>query len=311
MKIAVTGASGFVGRELLTRLQQAGHDVVPIVRRKTGLSNEVIAGDLECADVSALADGLHGVDGIAHLAALTHVRGHPADAQQSFQRVNVQGTQRLLNAATAAGIKRVVYMSSIKVNGEETRFDHRFSGHDTPSPEDDYGRTKYEAELLIADEAVTAGLQTVILRPPMVYGRGVAGNFGRLVSAVQQGVPLPFRLVNNRRSLISVCNLADATICALTSAKAAGMILPVSDGKDYSTRALVEAIGFAVGRQARLFPVPVSALKLAGRLLGRGDEVRRIVGNLQIDNDAACAALGWTPQDNLQPALTRMLRPPR
>lgn len=311
MKIAVTGATGFVGRELLTRLQQAGHKVVPIVRRKTGFSNEVIAGGLETADISALADGMHGVDAIAHLAALTHVRGHPANAQQAFQRVNVQGTQRLLHAAAAAGIKRVVYMSSIKVNGEETCFDHRFSGHDTPAPEDDYGRTKYDAELLIANEAVGAGIQTVILRPPMVYGSGVAGNFGRLVSAIQRGIPLPFRLVNNRRSLISVCNLADATICALTRADAAGMVLTVSDGEDFSTPALVEAIGFAVGRPARLIPVPVAALKLAGQLLGRGDEIRRIVGNLQIDNEAACVALGWTPQDHLQPALMRMLRPPK
>lgn len=309
MKIAVTGATGFVGRELLTRLQHAGHDVVPIVRRKTGMSNEIIAGGLECADVPALAVGLNGVDAIAHLAALTHVREHPGDAQQAFQRVNVQGTQRLLDAASAAGIRRVVYMSSIKVNGEETHLDHRFSIHDTPDPEDDYGRTKYAAELLIAAGAHAAGMETVILRPPMVYGSGVAGNFGRLVSAVQRGIPLPFKSVNNRRSLISVRNLADATICALTSADADGMVLPISDGEDFSTPALVEAIGVAVGRRARLIPVPVTALELAGRLFGRGEEVRRIVGNLRIDNEAARIALGWTPQDHLQPALLRMLRP--
>lgn len=311
MRIAVTGATGFVGRELAARLTEAGHDVVPIVRRASGLRHELVAGPLETADASALARSLRGVEAVAHLAALTHVQGRAGDTAEAFRRVNVEGTQRLVDAVAAAQIKRLVYMSSIKVNGEETRAGQRFSGTDTPAPEDDYGRTKHQAELLIGSATRAAEFQTVILRPPMIYGAGVAGNFGRLVAAVRRGVPLPLRLVKNLRSLISVHNLADATIAALTRPDVHGAVLTLSDGEDVSTPALVEAIGAATGRRARLVPVPVAALTLAGRLAGRSDEIRRIVGNLQVDDRAARVALGWTPQDQLAPALVRMLAPDR
>lgn len=306
MKIAITGATGFVGRELCHHLREAGHIVVPIVRRTIGLPNEVVAGPLEGANPAMLANGLREVDAVAHLAALTHIR---EDCRQAFHQVNVDGTRRLLDAIDAAGVGRVVYMSSIKVNGEETQPGERFCGTDIPAPEDEYGRTKHEAERLIATAVRAAARHAVILRPPMVYGSGVAGNFGRLVAAVRRGVPLPFGGVDNRRSLISVRNLVDATAIALTRSDAGGSVLTLCDGEDVSTPDLIEAIGQAVGRRPRLIPLPTGILKFAGRLTGHSDDVRRMIGNLQVDNEAARIALNWAPRDQLCPALRRMLVP--
>lgn len=303
MRIALTGATGFVGRTLKQRLEKAGHAVVSIVRRDTGDPGDVAVGPLEESNAGVLTTALSGVDAVAHLAALTHVTGNPQNARQAFQRVNVEATRRLLRAACDAKVARFVYMSSIKVNGEETRPGQHFSGADAPSPEDDYGCTKYQAEQLVR----SASIESVILRPPMVYGADVAGNFARLVSAVRRGVPLPLGCIDNRRSLISVDNLADATMCALTHDGAVGAVVTLSDGEDCSTATLVRAIGDAIGRPARILPVPVAALTLTARMTGRTTIVRRIVGNLQVDNSEARTRLNWTPHDRLETALLRML----
>lgn len=307
MKIAITGASGFVGGELLRTAEEAGHCVVPIVRSGTGRRGEFVAGNLESAEVAALTNALDGVDAVVHLAARTHVMRDHGDVLATYRRINVEATARLMQAVAAAGVRRVVYMSSIKVNGEETQSGERFSGSDVPQPEDDYGRTKYEAEQLVAIEGDRAGFETTILRPPMIYGRGVAGNFERLVTAVTKGIPLPFGLIDNRRSLISVRNLADATLRAAEVPGAGGAVLTLCDGEDVSTRTLVQAIGRAVGRPARLLPVPPFALKLAGRLAGRGAEARRLLGNLQVDTAAARRELGWMPTEQLEQVLPGML----
>lgn len=307
MKIAVTGASGFVGGELLRRAAEAGHSVMPIVRSETGRRGEFVTGNLENADVAALADALRGVDTVVHLAARTHVMRDHGDALATYRRINVEATARLMQAVAATGVKRVVYMSSIKVNGEETPPGVRFSGSDLPQPADDYGRTKYEAEQLVAIEGDRSGFETTILRPPMIYGQAVGGNFGRLVSAVARGIPLPFGLIDNRRSLISVRNLADATLRAAEAANAGGAVLTLCDGEDVSTRTLVKAIGRATGRPARIVPVPPPALKLIGHAAGHGATVRRLLGNLQVDTSAARRVLGWMPTEQLEQALLRML----
>jgi nucleoside-diphosphate-sugar epimerase len=306
MKIAITGATGFVGRELARQAEAAGHVVVPIVRGATHRCGEIITGNLETADITALARGLTGVDAVVHLAARTHVLRDHGDMMTQYHHINVTATDRLLQAITAAGVKRLIFMSSIKVNGEETRPGNRFSGNDLPQPLDDYGRTKHEAEQLICAVASRTGLQTVVLRPPMIYGPCVGGNFARLLAAVRRGMPLPFGRINNRRSLISVRNLADATMLALTASDVNGAVLTLCDGEDVSTRRLVEAIGQAIGRRARLLPVPPTALKMAGLVTGRGEEVRRLLGNLQVDSAAAREQLGWTPVEQLETALTRM-----
>ncbi|MEG3092923.1 NAD-dependent epimerase/dehydratase family protein [Sphingomonas sp. PB1R3] len=306
MKIALTGATGFVGRTLAQCLVDAGHDVVRIVRNETGNPGDIVIGPLETSDIAALSVRLRGVNALAHLAALTHAAPDLPDPRSAFYRVNVEGTRRLLAAATDTGISRFVYMSSIKVNGEETPSGKRYSGQDAPEPEDDYGRTKYEAEQLIR----AAEIESVVLRPPMVYGADVAGNFARLVAAVRRGYPLPLGCIDNRRSLISVDNLAEATMLALTRPEARGAVLTLSDGEDCSTAMLVRKIGDAIGRPARLVPVSLGVLRLAGRLTGQGAAVRRIVGNLQVDNDEACARLGWVPRDRLETALLRMLASP-
>jgi nucleoside-diphosphate-sugar epimerase len=269
------------------------------------MAGELVVGALEDADRGTLTKALRGVDAVAHLAALTHVSLRGEEARHAFERVNVEGTRLLLEAASNAGVQRFVQMSSVKVNGEETRPGERFAGVDTPAPEDDYGRTKHAAEMLVR----ASGIESVILRPPMVYGADVAGNFARLVAAVRRGVPLPFGAIDNRRSLISVDNLSHATLAALTHPDAAGAVVTLSDDDDRSTAALVRAIGMAIGRPARLVPVPVKMLRFLGGITGRQGAVRRLVGNLQVDNNAARAALDWTPRDRLESALRRMLAP--
>jgi nucleoside-diphosphate-sugar epimerase len=306
MKVGITGATGFVGRELTRQAEAAGYVVVPIVRRATGRRGEIITGDLEMADVTALARGLMGVDAVVHLAARTHVLRDHSDMLAQYRRINVAATDCLLQAITAAGVKRLIFMSSIKVNGEETYPGHRFSGNDLAQPQDEYGRTKHEAEKLIGAVACRTGLRTVVLRPPMIYGPGVGGNFARLVTAVRRGIPLPFGRIDNRRSLISVRNLSDATMLALTASDVNGTVLTLCDGEDVSTRSLVETIGKAIGRRARLLPVPPKVLKMMGLLTGRSEEVRRLVGDLQVDAAAAREKLGWTPGEQLETALTRM-----
>lgn len=311
MRIAITGATGFVGRELTSHLKKMGHFVVPVVRQSSGLEAELVIGPLERIDVVQVATSLKDVDAVAHLAARTHVLRENGEVASNYRRVNVIGTERLLQAVTAAQVRRFVYMSSIKVNGEETLPDQKFSGDDVAAPEDDYGRTKFEAESVIRSVTTRSDLEAVILRPPLVYGAHVQGNFGRLVAAVRRGIPLPLKSIDNRRSLISVFNLADATAQALLMPRTGSVTLTLSDGEDVSTRLLVESIGNAIGRSPRLFSVPPKVLRKIGQLVGRGDEVRRLVSNLQVDCSAARRVLDWSPQEELGPALCRMLNEER
>lgn len=308
MKVAITGANGFVGRELIQMFQHDGVEVFPIVRRESGLPNEIVSGNLEATDIERLSYRLEGINAVVHLAARTHVMKTETDALEKYTRTNVEGTRRLLAAVTNSAVERFVFMSSIKVNGERTYPGQIFSGNDDPRPEDDYGNTKRVAEDIIRDIAVRTGLRTAILRPPMVYGLGVGGNFARLVTAVRRGLPLPFGMIDNRRSLISVRNLCEATVKATTISNLGNLVLTLSDGKDVSTRHLVRSIGMAVSRPARLVPVPSSLLYALGLFSGRQNEVRRIIGNLQVDTMTAQHALGWIPSETLDTGLQRIFR---
>jgi nucleoside-diphosphate-sugar epimerase len=211
----------------------------------------------------------------------------------------------LAQQAAEAGVKRFIFISSIKVNGESTRPGHPFTEADTPNPQDAYGVSKHEAEQGLRQIAAATGMELVIIRPPLVYGPGVKANFANLMRAIQRRWPLPLGDIPNQRSLVALDNLVDFIITCITHPNAANQTFLVSDCQDLSTTELVRAMARAAGVPARLLPVPVWALELAGRLVGKGDAVQRLCGNLQIDSSKARHRLGWEPKISLQEGLRR------
>lgn len=291
----VTGASGFVGAALLPALRARGHAVRAAARREIGCDadEQVRVGDL--GPETDWREALAGVDAVVHLAARVHVMHDTStDPLAEFRRSNVEGTAALARAAAASGAKRLVFVSSIKVNGEAT--DGRpFTERDAPDPKDPYGQSKAEAEKALAGVAGETGLEVVVLRPPLVYGPGVRANFLRLLRLADRGVPLPFGAVDNRRSMVFVGNLADAIVRCVEHPAAAGRTFLVSDGEDLSTADLIRRLARALGKRASLVPVPPALMRTAARLLGRGAEADRLLGSLRIDSSALRESLGWRP----------------
>lgn len=213
-------------------------------------------------------------------------------ALDAYRTVNVAGTEKLARDAAAAGVRRLAFLSSIKVNGERTT-DGPFTEDDMPRPEDAYGISKWEAEQSLWKIAADTGLEVVVLRAPLVYGSGVKGNFLRLMNLIARGCPLPLASVHNKRSLVYLGNLVDVLIAAAQAPAAAGHTYLVSDGEDMSTPALIRGIAKALDVPPRLFPVPVPLLRAGGALLGRGGEAARLTGSLQIDSSKIRRELGW------------------
>jgi nucleoside-diphosphate-sugar epimerase len=292
--VLVTGATGFVGTPLCAGLAAAGYRV----RRALRASQAAAPDDSIVGDIGPDTDwreALAGVDAVVHLAARTHVLHDTADDPlAAYRRINVEGTQRLATAALRAGVRHFVFMSSIKVNGEATR-DAPFRAADPPRPEDAYGNTKREAEEVLRTLAAPGGLQLTILRPPLVYGPGVKGNFLRLMKLVARGVPLPLGSIENRRSLVYVGNLNDLVLACLRSPHAAGQTFLVSDGVDLSTPELVRALATALGVRPRLVPFPPRLLELVAAVLRRSDELKRLTGSLEVDANPNLERLGWRP----------------
>ena len=306
MPIAVvTGATGFVGAHLIPALRGAGWTVRAAVRSAGGslpaAVEPVVVGDL--TDAPDLREALAGVDAVIHLAGRAHVmRETAADVEGAFRRANVEATRHLAERAAAAGVRRFVFLSSVKVNGERTG-DRPFTEADAPAPEDAYGRSKWRAEQALHAIAAATGLEVAVIRPPLVYGPGVRANFLRLLRLVERGVPLPLGSVCNRRSLVGVWNLCDLIVACAALPAAAGETFLVSDQQDLSTPALIRAIATAMGRPARLVPFPVAALRLAARLAGQGDAVERLVGSLLVDATRATRVLVWKPATTVEEGL--------
>jgi len=304
--VLVTGANGFIGRALCAELLKRKYAVRGVVRDSSnwdGNGCEVV----RVTDIDATTDwtgAMRGIDTVIHLAARVHVMSDAvADPLAEFLRVNTAGTERLARSAAASGVKRLVYVSSIKVNGEATHSGNKFTEADTPSPHDPYGVSKCEAEQVLHRVAEETGLEVVIVRPTLVYGAGVKGNFAQMLRVLAKGIPLPLASVRNLRSLIYVENLVDALIVCATHPDAAGKIYLVSDGEDISTPDLLRRLGTALGRPVRLFPCPQALLKLAGQLTGKSDQVERLLGSLQVDSDKIRRELNWTPPYSLQQGL--------
>jgi nucleoside-diphosphate-sugar epimerase len=303
--ILVTGASGFIGQALCAAAS-AGHRVRRAVRRPAGDDpTAVTVGEL--APETDWRRALEGVQCVVHLAARTHVLRETArDPLAEYRRVNVAGTVRLAEQAAQAGVRRLVFMSSVKVNGDSTQ--RPFTERDEPRPEDGYGFSKRDAERALGRFAGTAGMEVVILRPPLVYGPGVKGNFLRLLDGVARRVPLPLASIRNRRSLIYVGNLVDAVLAAIAAPRAAGGTYLLSDGEDVSTPELVREMARALGVAPRLLPCPSSWLRLAGAVTGRRAAVARLTGSLQVDSTAARRDLQWRPRYTLAQGLAETAR---
>ena len=310
--ILVTGATGFVGKAVVQAVSGAGLNGVVAVRvlPSSGGRTENGADGLQwqaVGDINSQTDwqrALQGVQTVVHCAARAHVmREHAADALAVYREVNVQGTLRLARQAVAAGVKRLVFVSSVKVNGEATQPGMPFLPDGAAAPQDAYGVSKWEAEQGLRQIAADTGLEVVVIRPPLVYGPGVKANFAALMRVVQRGYPLPLALVRNQRSLVGLGNLTDFIVTCATHPKAANQTFLVSDGQDLSTPDLIRQMALAAGVSARLLPVPVWALQGAARLLGKGDAVQRLCGNLQVDISKARERLGWVPPVSVQEGL--------
>ncbi|MCK6528685.1 SDR family oxidoreductase [Myxococcota bacterium] len=310
-RILVTGANGFVGRALCPALAAAGHAPLAAVREASALAAPVGAEARRAPDLGPEADwreALRGVDVVVHLAARVHVmRDGSADPLAEFRRVNAAGTRRLAEQAAAAGVRRMVLASSVKVNGEATR-GTPFRETDAPAPVDPYGVSKQEAEEALFEVAARGELEAVVLRPPLVYGPGVKGNFLTLLRLCRRALPLPLAAVENRRSLVYAGNLADALVRCATHEAAAGRTFLVRDGEDLSTPALIRAIAAAQGRPARLFPVPPPLLRRSAAVLGRSAVVSRLLDSLQVDDTALRSALGWTPPFTVERGIGETVR---
>ena len=297
MKLLVTGANGFVGKSLCVELSRRGHGVRAASRTDTdaflGFEN-TLTGSI--GPNTNWLEALSNVEVVIHLAARVHVMNDLAvDPLAEFRKVNVVGSLKLANQAAAMGVKRFVFVSSVKVNGESTLPGHAFTELDNAAPQDAYGLSKHEAEMGLRQIALDTGMEVVIVRPPLVYGPGVKANFAALMRAVQRGWPLPLGAVHNQRSLVSLGNLVDFIGACMLHPRAANQTFLVSDGHDLSVAELVQGLARAVSVSARLVPVPVWVLHSAAVLAGKGDVIKRICGNLQVDISKARNLLGWVP----------------
>lgn len=301
----ITGATGFVGGAVCAALGRRG---LPF----RALSRNPRPGFMAIGDMARRSDwseALRGIDCVIHLAARVHLtRQSPADTLDPYRRDNAEVPLTLARQAAAAGVRRFVFISTIKVNGEETAPGRPFTAADAAAPQGPYAISKYEAEIALEELALETGMELVVIRPPLVYGPGVGANFLTMMKALRLGLPLPFGGVDNRRSLIASDNLADLVIACAVHPAAAGRLFLASDGEDLSTRRLLSSLAEAMGRRARLFSLPPQVLLGAAGLLGRPQMMRRLVASLQVDASGAQALLGWSPPVSVHDALAATAR---
>ena len=295
MKIILTGATGFVGGHILEKLSD--WKVLTIGR---SCPRKGVTSDFYKAEIgrgvnfrTAFSEG----DVVIHCAARAHImRDVVENPLEVYREVNTQGTLELASQAASSGVKRFIFVSTIKVNGEKTELGMPFTSEDVVMPAEPYAISKYEAEVGLKQIAESSGMEVVVIRPPLVYGPGVGANFAAMLNVVSKGVPLPFGCVHkNKRSMVFIYNLVDLIVTCIDHPKAGNQIFLVSDGEDLSTRETVRSLACAFGRRLLMFPIPVFLFRFAGRLLGKGDVVGRVVDSLQVDIGKTRECLGWTP----------------
>jgi nucleoside-diphosphate-sugar epimerase len=304
-RVLVTGATGFVGRALCGRLAEAGYLVRAAVRNESNVpasvTETIVVGDM--LRPTRWEAAVEGVDCIVHAAARAHVM-HDSAAADLYIRTNTEVTRALAQCAVRAQVKRFVYVSSIKVNGDENPGEP-YTAASPPRPSDPYGKSKLLAERNLADAAAGSCMHAVIVRPPLVYGPGVRANFLRLLQWIDRGRILPFGAINNLRSLVNVWNLTDLLTHVIESAGAINRTWLVSDGEDLSTPELIRRIARAMGRRPRLLAVPTALLRVAGAVTGRSAEIARLCGSLTVDIGATRADLAWRPPVALDEGIAR------
>jgi nucleoside-diphosphate-sugar epimerase len=311
MQVLLTGATGFVGQATEQMLRAKGNKVISAVRDS---SQQLIPSNLQVSvgeinGSTHWAAALTGCKVVIHLAARAHViNDQVVDSFAVYHRINVEGTLNLARQAAKLGVRRFVFVSSIKVNGEQTLTGHAFMTGDVPRPIDPYGISKHEAEVGLRQIANQTGMEIVIIRPPLVYGPGVKGNFLTLIHMLQRGVPLPFGSVTqNRRSFVALDNLVDLILACVSNPAAANQTFLVSDGEDLSTADLLHHLGAAIGKPARLLPVPPGFLRATAKLFNKGDMAQRLLGNLQVDIVHTCQTLNWKPLVTMHEGLLRVV----
>ncbi|PRA59376.1 MULTISPECIES: SDR family oxidoreductase [Pseudomonas] len=307
-QIILTGATGFVGGATLNRLQrEQNHPVVAVVRGESSLQAKAVPliriatfdGDTQWHD------NLQNADVIIHSAARVHVMNDvESDPLAAFRKVNVDGTLNLARQAAASGVRRFIFVSSIKVNGEGTKPGTAYTADDVPAPADPYGISKMEAEQGLRELAARTGMEVVIVRPVLVYGPGVKANFLNMMRWLSKGIPLPFGAIHNRRSLVALDNLVDLLLTCIHHPAAANQTFLVSDGDDLSTTALLSKMAKALKKPARLIPVPSWILESGASMLGKKALSQRLCGSLQVDITKTRTLLGWAPPVSVDEALT-------
>ena len=324
--ILVTGGTGFVGRRLVDYLLQREYEI----RLASRKSSSSIPNNIEVFLIKDISndtewyEGLQNINTVIHTAARVHIMNDSElDPLAEFRKVNVEGTLNLARQAVEAGVKRFVFVSSIKVNGEMTGgFDETcphpiplpegvksvFTENDSFIPDDPYGLSKYEAEQGLLNLAKETDMDVVIIRPPLVYGPGVKANFASMMKWVNKGVPLPFGAIHNQRSLVALENLVSFIIHCIDHPKAANEVFLISDGEDVSTSELLRKVAKAFGKKPRLIPVPVCLMTTVAKLLGKGDVAARLFGSLQVDSSKARELLGWKPVTTMDEQLSKIVR---
>jgi len=312
-KILITGASGFIGQSLCKSLSKTNRLVCGVVRdidpsSKINNIDYKLVGNINLK--TNWQDILVDVDCILHCAGVAHKMSDNKNPN-FYHLTNVEGTKRLAEEAAKAGVKRLIFLSSIKVNGENTNMINekkKFRYSDIPKPQDAYAISKLKAEKLLFKISSNTGLETVVMRLPLVYGSVAKGNIARLIYVISKNFPLPFKVIKNKRSFIGIDNLVDLLIKCIDHPKASGKVFLASDGKDLSTPELIKLIASSMGRKANLFPLPIFMLKFIGSIFGKREEINRLTGSLRLDNSYTKEILNWTPRISVEEGIRRMIQ---
>ena len=306
----ITGANGFLGRALVNQLKTRYSSVKSAVRKldNNNLSNDKLIEIGSINRTTNWKNALIGVDVIVHTAARVHVMSDEStNPLEEYREVNTFGTMNLARQAIESGVKRFIFISTIKVNGESTSVDYPFKASDSRAPEDFYGQSKAEAEEQLLALARNTGLEVVIIRPPLIYGPGVKANFASLLNLVNRGIPLPFACISkNIRSLISIVNLVDLVNCCIEHPKAINQIFLASDDNDLSSKGIILNMCKALNKPNRMFPIPISSYRVVGKLFKKESICERLVGSLQVDISNTKDLLGWIPPQKVEDGFKEM-----
>jgi nucleoside-diphosphate-sugar epimerase len=305
VNILITGAGGFVGKDLCSTLTQQNHKVSAVIRDSNASIHNAQLIVQTLSKSTHWTEALNNIDVVIHLAGRAHVMKEEADdPYQAYAEINVEATRHLAEQAALNGVKRFIFLSSIKVNGESTN-KNAFTESDPLQPDDDYAKTKYEAEKILNTIAKNTSMEVVIIRPPLIYGKGVKANFKNLIKLSISGLPLPLGSINNKRSLIYIENLIDFIVLCMHHPKAANETFLISDDEDVSTTQLIKYIREANGQKSWLLPVPKSWLTCTFKLIGKSTLSDRLCGNLQVDITKAKTLLNWKPPYSVKEGIAR------